>query len=436
MSENENSCREIPENSNVDKNPFDETARQCRDELNKLDGKIVENLADQIKKTENPVEKKTAFEKIVEILKKTFGIDRLRSMKTFFDTMHANSETAMAQFLGEPDENGVFTVQNLHESIKNSVGLGNILPHSQTFVKVNGVLGRRGYSKLKNKVGYFDKNGNYLKIFNDYKVELVDSVDFDISKWGDGIQILEKNDDAEKLESEADLYRKAADVFEQFEEKTPDEIATDLQTKTFGEIWEIRRAVGAKNFKDFLIERKVYNQRISKKDIYKKVSSELENSKLFSVLGSFEDRAELISALIFHESDGGRIFAVSPSGCLGLGQFTAKNYLKYGLNPFNPDESIKYVVRHLEEKSKFFGNDLESIKKTVVAYNRGEGFVLDAIRSAKNAGRDAQWYERLSESGIAIQKGATGENYSSEYIKEGAEYWGSVNAKKSEFENL
>jgi len=434
MSENENSCQEKLSKNNS----FNGAVRRCRERLGELDGEInadVGNLAKQIEKTEDSVEKKTAFEKIVEILKKTFGIDRLRSMKTFFDTMHANSETAMAQFLGEP-ENGIFTVKNLHESIKNSVGLGNILPHSQTFVKVNGVLGRRGYSKLKNKVGYFDKNGNYLKIFNDYKVELVDSVDFDISKWGDGIQILEKNDDAEKLESEADLYRKAADVFEQFEEKTPDEIATDLQTKTFGEIWEIRRAVGAKNFKDFLIERKVYNQRISKKDIYKKVSSELENSKLFSVLGSFEDRAELISALIFHESDGGRIFAVSPSGCLGLGQFTAKNYLKYGLNPFNPDESIKYVVRHLEEKSKFFGNDLESIKKTVVAYNRGEGFVLDAIRSAKNAGRDAQWYERLSESGIAIQKGATGENYSSEYIKEGAEYWGSVNAKKSEFENL
>ena len=62
---------------------------------------------------------------------------------------------------------------NFHgnEGAKRFVGAGDLFPHEQQFLSIDGVVGKRSVSD-NGKVGYLDKSGAYLPIFGGEKINL------------------------------------------------------------------------------------------------------------------------------------------------------------------------------------------------------------------------------------------------------------------------
>ncbi|MCF7847052.1 MAG: lytic transglycosylase domain-containing protein [Candidatus Gracilibacteria bacterium] len=53
------------------------------------------------------------------------------------------------------------------------VGLGDLIPHTQEYVRVNGILGKRSINPRNGKVGYLNSAGRYLPVYGGEKIELL-----------------------------------------------------------------------------------------------------------------------------------------------------------------------------------------------------------------------------------------------------------------------
>ncbi len=86
---------------------------------------------------------------------------------------YAKKEPELAKlFLKTIEEGKIFIVDfQGHEGAIQNIGLGDLLPPTQKFVKVNGVVGKRSISG-SGKVGYLTREGRYIPVFGGEKVEL------------------------------------------------------------------------------------------------------------------------------------------------------------------------------------------------------------------------------------------------------------------------
>lgn len=86
--------------------------------------------------------------------------------------------------------------------------------------------------------------------------------------------------------------------------------------------------------------------------------------------GQYGVPPELLSSLLYHESSF-RPRVVSPAGAIGIAQFMPGTARQYGVNPYDPYESIMGSARYLSDLQKQF-NDWNL---ALAAYNAGPGNV-------------------------------------------------------------
>jgi len=170
------------------------------------------------------------------------------------------------------------------------------------------------------------------------------------------------------------------------------------------EIWQLRKKLGPARLKK-TFEKMGYDKIVlSKEKIFQRVANELKmtgkvfDNKMLKSSG-FMSEAKLISSLLWQESRG-KIFAVSHSGCLGLAQMSSSNYLKrWNFNPFDPDKAIKHCLEHLRVDYKRFGKTKNGIEKTIVAYNRGGGYVNKMTKKHGNNWHSAMKHAKYGKEG-------------------------------------
>src|SRR6185295_16860047 len=182
-----------------------------------------------------------------------------------------------------------------------------------------------------------------------------------------------------------------AEFFPQMESKeTPAEKAEFLQSLTAEQIWHIEDELGPENLRWFLKENGLYELTLTREKI---LDSALQAVEQFPITGDREADAETLTKILWHESVQGKIFAVSPSGALGIAQMMEVNYLtRWNFNPFDLEKAILHAAQHLHEDYPRLGNDLE---KTIVAYNSGVQAVINAVAKANAAGNPAAWESYL-----------------------------------------
>ncbi len=82
-----------------------------------------------------------------------------------------------------------------NENAKKYVGLGDLLPSSTSFVRIDGGLGKRSISE-SGKIGYLNLGKNYLAIFGEEKIDVNPSVTEEEKTAFEDIQAVENEDQA------------------------------------------------------------------------------------------------------------------------------------------------------------------------------------------------------------------------------------------------
>lgn len=370
----------------------------------------------------------------------------------------AYPEKAMEFFM---TDNGDDTLTVNFDNISQTLlGLGHFRAFTDKYqqVEVNGVIGTLAVKSGHKKPGYFTAEGNYIAIWDGDVVKGIPrktvKTDEEMSESGKA--------EAEIAATEYENYKKEADALnqnyveglitdemtaEEVREKliekfsamgiklgdldlkdkesmkaiTPDkwnEVITGLSGK---EIQSLVKSLGRKNFADFIkmcgLEHYGQLSRNQIAEKAQKVITEKFQAGIFP--GAGIDEAKLVGSLMYHESAGGRPYAINYTGnCLGLGQIQDNNYLNWdssggtkGFNPFDPNEAVFQAVRYLQRNYAKFASNKDALKLAVVSYNRGEGFAEKAL---KNHGDN--WYTMLPQ---LTSKGRVGGTYG----KEGHKYW-------------
>ncbi len=79
---------------------------------------------------------------------------------------------------------------------------------------------------------------------------------------------------------------------------------------------------------------------------------------------------------LINQESGFNPNAVSSAGAVGIAQFTPQTAAAYGIDPRDPEQSLRGAARHLTDLLRTFGGD---VPKAVAAYNAGAGNVTAAI---------------------------------------------------------
>lgn len=107
-----------------------------------------------------------------------------------------------------------------------------------------------------------------------------------------------------------------------------------------------------------------------------------------------------------HES--AETFCSSTTGSLGDGGLTSFVYLKYGINPFIPEEGIEGMIRYMDEMNDWFGRTIGT-----VAYNRGPKEALELRNHIRELGLNItpSVFDLKDESGNYLISTSEGRNY-------------------------
>ncbi len=227
-----------------------------------------------------------------------------------------------------------------HEGAKWKIGMGDLFPASQKFIKVNGKVGKRSISG-NGKVGYLDKGGNYLPVYGGEKIEM-DILEVEQTGF-DQIKTLSLNEEKmgktaflERIEQEEKNAKEMKEAYKKFlkergidpkevKEGTFFEVATILSKEIearYGIPWEVtlaqstlesgngKHAPGNNFFgikgrgQEFLTTEYIGGSMVKMKDSFRRYDS---------IVDSFTDYAELISGAAryraaFQYKDNPRMF--------------------------------------------------------------------------------------------------------------------------------
>lgn len=316
------------------------------------------------------------------------------------------------------------------------IGLGNCLSAEYKFVEVwkegedTPILGRQAkteYPAGVPRMGYVDENNEYITIVNGDRfrpfrniaemtqrpAEYPENQPVDLATASamvtapvvpEAWENLSEEDfpSAEEeqalkqsyVEYEENIFRERQlfleSILPELSNKTPEEIQEYLFALNAEEVWDLRSALGPYGLQKVLREAGVYDVKLSQQKIYDMTESALTQ---YPFTGDLQADREILTQLMWHESTGGRIFAVSDTGALGLGQMTKRNYkTKWNFNPFIPEEAVLHAALHLHEDHKHFQN----VEQTITSYNVGQGAVDSAIKRAAANGRG--WHSNISSS--------------------------------------
>jgi len=88
-----------------------------------------------------------------------------------------------------------------NEEVRTYIGLGDLFPRGQSFVKIDGRVGKR--SIANGKVGYVDKGGNYLAIFGEETIDLAVSEEEQV-----GFENIKEFSEEEEAEAKEEFRKK------------------------------------------------------------------------------------------------------------------------------------------------------------------------------------------------------------------------------------
>jgi len=155
-----------------------------------------------------------------------------------------------------------------------------------------------------------------------------------------------------------------------------------------------------KNFRKLMGISKLNRIKIPSVEIKKCISEILKKNKSVIPLSElnkigYSNQEDFFKKITEKESHF-RPFAISSTGALGIAQHT--DYRMKNFNPFDWKLSIEGKIKQIQADFKYFGD----IKKTIVAYNRGRGYVKKMVRENGN-----KWYATMKYS----KYGKEGYNY-------------------------
>jgi len=318
----------------------------------------------------------------------------------------------VSEWLGESPETlkSVFlTKDNVvdfrgHDGAKWKIGAGDLLPRSSEYASIDGVIGKRSRT-ARGKVGYLTVEGKYLAIWGGEKLDPSPDVSADIKAGFEKVQtssteeetvakksFLEKTKTEEVVEGKAreELLSKLQKMGLQIDGLDPqdfknldkEKVKTFFTSMTPREVYEFRKTIdkGGKkystvNFRQLMKVTGLDQIEISGDEASQYITEALKkNGSVFPAdqvqkLG-FKTEADIFKKILEKES-GFKPFAISGTGALGIAQMTSQNYVKKNFNPFDWKKSIEFQIDHLKTDFQRFGD----IEKTIVAYNRGGGYV-------------------------------------------------------------
>jgi len=171
-----------------------------------------------------------------------------------------------------------------------------------------------------------------------------------------------------------------------------------------------KRKYATDNFQKLMKITELIDIKIPRSDVIDSISKTLlDNGNVISVseLAKIDYSREDFFAKITEEESEFKPFAISDTGALGISQHV--NY-KEKFNPFNWEESIKYKIDLIQDDFRHYGD----IKKTIIAYNRGRGYVDRMISEYGE-----KWYEEMGKD---------------KYGREGCAFWEKIRKKDEEDE--
>jgi|GEM_PF-5082340 len=307
----------------------------------------------------------------------------LKGEKELFNWVRENPEMAFDFFfenLGENKFKARFDrVDELGFSVSETLlGLG----HFDYFVNrfaYSSINGRAGARQARSpKPGYFDATG-YIAIYSGDTIEGLTEKPEGLA-LGNTSSMKDYRDQAKThndqyanyIEMERGLLNVsggAVDITSLPEETQA--LAKKMQEMSPRQVFDMRKQMGAKGFKQFMRTKGLLNAKLSKGEVEGYAASAIEKDGDIFPGRSKADQIKLLTSLLKHESDW-RPFNVSPTGALGIGQMIKANYVnKWNFNPLNPEIAIRYAAEHLRLDRRSLGSD----EYAITAYNRGAGYV-------------------------------------------------------------
>ncbi len=291
-----------------------------------------------------------------------------------------------------------FQVTFPSETAERGIGLGHILPTNYQYVMVwkkgekAPISGKRKNfrdQRSGNRPGYADESGKYIPIMTG---DLFQAFENDFEFRHARLVLMGTPRTQEKVPSRdarTEKKEKRGGILDTLYNLNGNALAKAVQNLSPEDVWKIRHQYGPKGLRNFFIKRGIYDTCFDQKAIYGMAEKIV---KIHPVTGNQKSDAETLTRIAWHESQGGRIFAVSPTGALGIAQMVKGNYNgRWSFNPFVPETALNHMALHLQLDYASFKN----LEKAISAYNNGEGAVRRAVQVAKKAGRNQEWERYL-----------------------------------------
>ncbi len=295
-----------------------------------------------------------------------------------------------------------------HSGAKWKIGVGDLVPRSTEYARVDGELGKRSIFG-SGKVGYLDQSGEYLAIWGGEKIDEKPEVSAEEKASLENIKIASlesetaakqsflnktKQEEVTEKKTYGKLLEKLNKMGLKIDGLDPQDFAKldKEKVKNFflemspAEVYEFRKEIdrGGKkystvNFRALMKITGLDKETVSEAKTLRFIQKTLEGNSVFPAsevskigLGS---EARVFQKILRIES-AFKPFAVSGTGALGIAQMTSLNYKPKNFNPFDWQKSIKSQIEHFRAEYQRFGD----IEKAIVAYNRGGGYVSKMSR--------------------------------------------------------